>query len=177
MDDTHIKIDEAHSRLINSLVCSQKPTRILEFGFGSGSVTDAILEALKFNGSPSFYTVVDNWADWGGKMPWTARLFENKVAFCNGDESAFVRKVVAEYDFIVCDADHQKTHENWQLIFDNLLAQGGIVVFHDVTNGEFPNLEMILTEVRNCACMHVLFNKNSRTDERCDRGLLVVFKS
>lgn len=174
-----VSIDQAHLKLIHGLVCAQKPCRILEFGFGTGATTNCILDALRFNGTKlefSAYTVVDNWIDWGGKMPLRAKL-TNGIYFCEEDESKFVREDAGRvYDFIVCDADHQKTHENWRLIYDNLLAPDGVVVFHDVTNRDFPNLWMIVTEVRHRDLPHVLFNKCSLEDENCDRGLLVVFK-
>jgi len=169
-------IDEVHRKLIKALVMCHKPARILEFGYGMGAVTSAIIDAVAFNEMTADYTIVDNWVDFGGKMPWTAKLVLNKVKFCEEDESNFVRSTKETYDFIVCDADHQKTHENWKLIFVNLLAEGGIVVFHDVCNDAFPNLRMIVGECMAAGCRYVLFNKNSKPDERCERGLLVIFK-
>ncbi len=170
-------IDEAHIMLICGLVYSQKPTRILEFGYGTGVTTDAILEACRFNQIKPDYTVVDNWVDWGGRMPWQAKLLADKVTFWEQDESEFVREDAGKYDFIVCDADHTRTQENWVPIYDRLLDEGGIVVFHDVTNPDFSNLYQIVIQVKNAVLEHALFNKNSRADEQCDRGLLVVFKS
>lgn len=173
----HIAVDEAHCALIAGLVCAQKPARVLEFGFGTGRVTDYILDSAHFNQMTLDYTIVDNWVDFGGRMPWTTKLVLDKVKFVEQDESNFVRECRETYDFIVCDADHQKTHDNWRLIYEHLLAPGGIVAFHDVTNNDFPNLRNILTHVIHYQWRYAFFDKNSKDGERCQRGLLVLFKS
>jgi hypothetical protein len=46
-----------------------------------------------------------------------------------------------------------------------------------VTNSElFPNLISIYSDAVRRDLHHMLFNYNSRPDERCDRGMLVLFK-
>ena len=51
---------------------------------GSGVSVDAILAALKHNGKPFSYTVVDNWAEFpGGRMPLVvAEKYGRYRAFC-----------------------------------------------------------------------------------------------
>jgi len=58
-----------------------------------------------------------------------------------------------------------------------MLSPEGILIYHDVTNSKvFPNLLQIYNETIRNNYHHMLFNYNSKEEERCDRGLLVIFK-
>jgi predicted O-methyltransferase YrrM len=80
------------------------------------------------------------------------------------------------FDFIMSDADHFRTQEWFAHVYANLLNSGGILIYHDVTNPQFPNLMRIYEDCVRNGHHHVLLNANSRKEERCDRGLLVIFK-
>jgi predicted O-methyltransferase YrrM len=171
-------IDEAHCKLIYGLVVSQKPTSVLELGFGEGVSGAHISEALAFNDLPFDYTIVDNWYDWGGIMPDNLRQIYG-AHIVQSDEGAFIGKAVergAKWDFVLSDADHHNCEQWFWKLYTQLLNDGGIVALHDITNPGFPNLESILVMVRSLNYRHALFNKSSRREEECSRGLLIVFK-
>jgi hypothetical protein len=75
------------------------------------------------------------------------------------------------------DADHWNTQNWFDLVYSKILSRGGILLYHDVTNlALFPNLLQIFEDALRNSYHYVLFNRNSRPGERCDRGLLAVFK-
>lgn len=173
-----IAIDKAHCDLIYGLIVAQKPRSLLELGFGEGASGAHISEAIAYNNIGFDYTIVDNWHDWGGKMPENLPyLLGAKII--ESDEREFVEKSCTEgrkWDFILSDADHHNSDQWFWKLYTQLLNDGGIVVLHDVTNSGFPNLESIVKLIRAYNHRHALFNKSSRPDEECERGLLVVFK-
>lgn len=75
------------------------------------------------------------------------------------------------------DADHFNCHK-WIELTHSKLNNDGILVYHDITNPSFPNLMSIKmyydTVPHQFSSM--LFSKNSKQGERCDRGLLVLQK-
>jgi predicted O-methyltransferase YrrM len=172
-----IEIDEAHALLISGLIAAHKPRRVLEMGFGRGVATQAILQGLEFNEVPFAYDLVDNWTDFGRVKP---DITEVERFFCinfiTDDEKSFVHCEHVPYDFIMSDADHYHTHEWFDRVYTTMLAPGGILIYHDITNRDFPNLMSIYTHVYDSQIGHVLFNKSTRHSELCDRGLLVIFK-
>lgn len=170
-----VAIDDNHCSLIYSLIICQKPSRVLEFGFGFGASAGAVRQALEYNQIPFQYTIVDNWQENGGVMSDRALAMPN-TAFVQADESKFVANCQEQYDFIICDADHDRTQDNWLGIYENLLYPGGIVILHDVYNSSFPRLREMVQDCMERGLRHVVFNQSSRNDERCHRGLLVVFK-
>ncbi|SRR5258708_2257494 len=165
-----IAIDDAHCDLIYGLVRAFKPHSVLEFGYGTGKSALAIHRACTANDQPFRQVIVDNWVDWGGSPP--SDLLRNFVT--TADEEDFVRTTDQKFDFILCDADHQKTDKYWRRIYFHLLNRSGIVLFHDVTNPDYPNLQAIVDE--SVQLNQALFNMNSQPNERCDRGLLALFK-
>jgi predicted O-methyltransferase YrrM len=171
-------IDQNHANLVTSLVTCQKPLRILELGFGTGATTRAIIRGLAYNTLPVSFEVVDDWTDFGGKpSPETEKPDLKGVTFVTSTEEAFVKGCEQRYDFIFSDADHFRTQEWFGHVYDDLLNAGGILIYHDVTNTQlFPNLLQIYGEVNRKGYHHALFNKRSRPDEACERGLLVIFK-
>jgi predicted O-methyltransferase YrrM len=177
--DPIVKIDACHAALIGTLVRTHKPARILELGIGGGTSTNQILEAIAYNQYQPSYTLVDNWVDWGGVMPpEVEQRYGNSVELVTSDEKAFVASCEEQYDFIFSDADHRHANEWFGRVYDRLLAREGILIYHDINlyESDFPNLREIYHAVLDRQIHHVLLNKNSRDDERCDRGLLVIFK-
>ncbi len=172
-----VAIDTAHAHLLHGLVCARKPARVLEFGFGAGASAEAILRGLAFNQIDPEYTVVDNFCDWGGVMPAEAARFAGRVRFVEMSEQEFVGHCLQQYDFIMSDADHQHTHEWFGAVYDSLLAPGGVVVYHDVCNEDYPGLCGLPGECRRRGLSHVVFARSSVSGERCERGLLVIFKN
>jgi predicted O-methyltransferase YrrM len=172
LDD--ISIDVAHCDLIYGLVRSQKPRSILEIGYGSGRSSLRIRQAVNDNRGDCDYTIVDNWHDWNGSKPThTAEAFEFGATIVEMDEGQFVNSCRETFDFILIDADHSKSDQYCEKVYDDLLNKGGVLVYHDVTNTGWPNLSSIHAKLGTC---FPVFNKNSSPGERCDRGLLVIFK-
>ena len=182
-----VRMDVVHADLIGALVGAHKPASILELGFGSGIVTDAILRAL-YKGFPAIalptYRVVDNWQDWSTGKP-EAELREAygpypDIEFVTVEsERAFIAATltdpVTRYDFIVSDADHHHAHEWFYDVYERILTPGGILIYHDVSRG-YGGLASIVTECADQNLRHVVFNRNALPSEACDRGLLVIFK-
>jgi len=177
--DRVVAIDQCHAALIQALVLSQKPQDLLEIGVGSGASTDAILAALAQNGTRGSYTLVDNWQDFGGVIPANVRAkYEGRVKLVTAEERAFVGSCKDSFDFIFSDGDHLHTQEWFHRVYAELLRDDGILIYHDVTNvALFPNLLQIYRECIERRIPHYLFNRNSLEGERCDRGLLVMFKN
>ena len=176
--DQLVKIDENHAQLVQSLVTCHKPRQVLELGFGAGEATRAILAGLRYNQSDYAYTVVDNWFDFRGERPPVTREAPYAgINFVTSSERDFFSSCATSYDFIFSDADHVNT-QNWmEQVYTHFLSRGGILIYHDVTNTRiFPNLLRIYRDVVASNYHHILFDKNSRAGERCDRGLLVIFK-
>jgi predicted O-methyltransferase YrrM len=176
--DRLVAVDACHAALIQALVLSQKPQDLLEIGIGSGASTDAILAALAANGAHRSYTVVDNWLDFGGVLPESVRAkYAQRLRLVTADERDFVGACQERFDFIFSDGDHLHAHEWFERVYNDLLRDGGILIYHDVTNvAMFPNLLGIYHACIEQRIAHYLFNRNSLATERCDRGLLVIFK-
>jgi predicted O-methyltransferase YrrM len=175
--DQLVAVDHCHAALVFALVLSQKPQDLLEIGMGSGKSADAILEALAFNGRHRSYTLVDNWYDFSGQMPAAVReKYQSKVDLVTADEESFVANCRDRYDFIFSDGDHTRADQWFDRVYDGLLRENGILIYHDVANPMFPNLAKICEACVRRGIAHRVFDANSRPDERCDRGLLVIFK-
>jgi predicted O-methyltransferase YrrM len=171
-----VKIDQNHIELIYGLIISAKPSSILEFGLGTGRTTDRILSAIDYNGIPVRYSVVDNWAGFGGKIPEEAiRVYGSRASLVSQDEGEFIRTTQEHYDFIVCDADHLNSEKYFDETYSRLLNPDGILIYHDVVGAEFPNLHTIRHKASNLS--HVVFSQSTRPDEHCERGLIVIFKN
>jgi predicted O-methyltransferase YrrM len=169
-----IAIDQAHCDLIYGLIVSLKPRDVLEFGLGSGASATAIAKGLLFNDLKCSYTIVDNWHDWKGVEPgFHLEALEFPLPIIvNQDETEFCNTLEKDsYDFILSDADHANAEKNAGKLY-YALRSPGIMIFHDVCNPGWPNLRVLKGSYANS----VLFNKNSRDGEECDRGLLVVFR-
>jgi len=177
--DHLVKIDDNHASFVRALVMCHKPRHVLEFGFGAGEATRAILSGLQYNAQSFQYTLVDNWLDFGGVLPDAARaLAREGIDVITSNERDFVESSRSGYDFIFSDADHHHTQEWFEPVYSGMLARGGVLIYHDVTNSAgFPNLLRIYSDVLASGYHHVLLNRNSILGERCDRGLLAIFKN
>ena len=177
--DEIAKIDQAHADLLRGLIVSSKPKKILELGLGGGKSADSMLEGLAYNQQPFDYTLVDNWQDRGGIIPQIVRdRYEAHMKFVTSGEREFVFSCTEKYDFIMSDADHFNADQWFEYVYENLLEDNGILIYHDVNiiEQEFVNLINIYDKCQEYGIRHVLFNKNSLPTERCQRGLLVIFK-
>jgi len=176
-DDT-IKIDRAHADLLTGLVKSGKPKTVLELGIGGGQATDAILSGLEYNQQPYQYTLVDNWMDFDDIMPPIVKeTYGGRVNLVTSGEKEFVFSCNKKFDFIMSDADHHNTQNWFEYVYEELLNDDGILIYHDVTlTSQFPNLLQILHRCQEFNLKHKLFNKDSLPTEMCYRGLLVIFK-
>lgn len=176
-----VKIDEAHSELIRGLVIASKPVSILEMGVGGGQSTNAILSAIEFNQQAYNYTLVDNWLDFEGQCPReVVDLYGERMDIVTSDEKDFVFSTEEKFDFIMSDADHYQTDQWFEHVYDNLLNDGGILIYHDVNLVDpdaFKNLISIYDKCKEQKKSHMLFNKSTLPHERCQRGLLVIFKN
>lgn len=179
-EDEGVKIDQAHADLLRGLIVSHKPKTILEMGIGGGQGTDAMLSGLEYNQQAYEYTLVDNWMDFGYTQPTAvAERYGNLVNIVTSDERAYVFGCGKTFDFIMSDADHMRTDQWFEYVYSELVNPGGILVYHDVNlfdDDAFKNLISIYDKCKKIGINHKLFNANSRTDERCQRGLLVIFK-
>jgi predicted O-methyltransferase YrrM len=175
-----VKIDQAHADLLYGLIVSSKPKKVLELGVGGGKSADAILAAIQYNNNNCEFTIVDNWYDFGFKMP--NEVFDRYGKYANivsSSEKDFVFSCQEKFDFIFSDADHYATEQWFEYVYENLLYKGGILIYHDINLFEesFPNLRQILFDCQKLNLNYFLFNQNSLIGERCHRGLLVIFKN
>jgi predicted O-methyltransferase YrrM len=180
-----VMVDECHAELISSLIKVHKPRTVLELGVGSGFTSKKILDALDWNEVPAKYSLVDNWADWHGVIPEGVETLA-KHPMCTlyqASEIHFVFSTHEKYEFIFSDADHWNADKWFDYVYERLLVPGGILIYHDVCTvdppeGEltFPNLRNIYDRCVKLGIHHKLFNKSSKSGERCWRGLLVIFK-
>jgi predicted O-methyltransferase YrrM len=168
-------MDSNHIDLIGSLIKCSKPNSILEIGVGSGLVTKVIIDAVNYNQMLLNLTCVDNFLDWNGNTPPGFGTFRNIIKFIKQSEKEFIHSCNQQFDFIVSDADHHHTNEWIDRTF-SLLAKNGILIYHDVTNINFTNLYDIINYVKMNNIRYSLFNKSSLNTERCERGLLVIYK-
>lgn len=173
---SHVSIDLAHAALLQGVILSMKPARVLELGFGEGYTSRVISDALEWNGTGDL-TIVDNWCDWGGQRPNQSQVQSDRVAVVTADERDFVRSAPTDrYDILVSDADHQRSHF-WLSDHLRIVKPGGVLFFHDVGKGtDFRNLQGIPAMLRSFGIPHKLFESSTRADERCERGWLVAFK-
>ena len=171
-----IAIDDAHADLIYGLVCALKPDSVLELGYGEGRSCQAILCGLRANGNrdKARYVLVDDWTDWGGEHPQSD--LPDGITLVEQSEREFTYSCTESFDFIFSDADHQQAEQWFIHTYTVLLKPGGVLCYHDVVNPDFPNLREIVNECERLSLRYVLFDRNSIAGERCDRGLLVIFK-
>jgi predicted O-methyltransferase YrrM len=178
--DEVVKVDVAHAKLLTALTQANKPKSVLEIGIGGGQATDAILEGLEFNQQPFSYDIVDCWLDWNGVKPeGVDEKYSDKCNIITAYEKDFVFSTDKTYDFIMSDGDHQNADQWFEHVLDKLVNSDGILVYHDINLFDadaFQNLNKIYDRCQEYKLRYHLFNRNSREDERCQRGMLVIFK-
>jgi predicted O-methyltransferase YrrM len=170
-----VAMDRNHIHMIHALITCTKPSSVLEIGVGTGLVTNSIIDAFTYNQQPVNLTCVDNFLDWNGNTPIGFEQFQDTIKFIHANEKDFVQTHDLTYDFIISDADHHHTNE-WVDKTYNLLNSNGVLIYHDVTNKDFPNLYEIVQFAKNKNIRYSIFDKSTLVDERCDRGLLVIYK-
>jgi len=178
--DPVVKVDVAHATMLTALVQANKPKTVLEIGIGGGQGTDAILAGLEFNQQVFLYVLVDNWHDWHGVRPeGVTEKYGSMINIIDSAEKDFVFSTDKTFDFIMSDGDHHHADQWFEHVFAELVNPGGILIYHDINLFDadaFQNLNQIYRRCQEYGLRHHLFNRNSREDERCQRGLLVIFK-
>jgi len=170
-------IDKCHLYLIQGLLASYKPKRILELGVGTGNVSQVVLQTNTFNENNSELVCVDNWQDWKGELPRIAiELKKLGANIITQSEKEYVSQSESErFDFIISDGAHGASDQWCGKLYD-MLNPNGVLIAHDVTNKDFPNLQKYKLEADARKYNSFVVNKSTRKDERCHRGLLVVCK-
>jgi predicted O-methyltransferase YrrM len=183
-----VAVDDCHLDLVYGLIRSHKPDNVLEMGVGSGKTTVVLIKALKKNENLKKLTLVDNWIDWKGNKPTHIQELEEYIDIVESDEKEFLFSCNKSFDFIFSDADHWNTDKWFDYVYDRILSNNGILIYHDVSREEifrkhnkteirFSNLENILIKCKQRGISHVHLDKCSTPEERCYRGFLVIFKS
>lgn len=167
-----ISIDYNHIQLIYALLISHKPKNVLEIGIGSARTTLRIIDAFKYNNIEIDIDCVDNFFDWKGQIPEHIKHIKD-INLIVSDEYNFIDTCKKRYDFIISDADHENT-DKWVEQTIKLLNPNGILIYHDITNPSYQNLNNIIEYVKNNNYQYMIFNKNSKSHERCDRGLIII---
>jgi spermidine synthase len=171
-------IDTAHVLFLAGLVASHKPNRVLELGIGSAYLSKVILSTLEANGMGSLMSV-DNFFDWNGSKPSHIQELEERSPSWRvvvEDETEFVKNAQKEeFDFVVSDGDHTRGYQNAVDVF-RICQPGGFMVFHDTRSELFRLLARLPKQVSNLGFSSFHFTRQTRSDERTDRGLLVVCK-
>jgi predicted O-methyltransferase YrrM len=160
-----IEIDENHRSFICSLIRCTKPFMVLELGYGSGLTTKTICYALQKNKRGNL-VVVDNFLDWEFNKPDHFKV--DGFKFEQLDEKEYLESTKDHFDIIICDADHNNTHNHIDYLLA-ILNRDGYLIFHDVTNPMFPNLKSIIDKLPN----GFLFCSSSLESEQCERGLYI----
>ena len=168
-----VSVDACHGLTIFGAAVSAKPENLLELGVGGAFVTNLLLDAILFNGQGSL-TCVDSLHD-----DFPPNLFDSirdrgANVIAPMQEKEFVFGVEENtYDFLMSDADHNHAGEWTDQIF-KIMKPNAIMFFHDVTNPGYPNLLNYQQRAQELGKPFYLFNTDSRTDERCWRGLLMI---
>jgi predicted O-methyltransferase YrrM len=169
-----VAIDVAHNLFLIGALVARKPERVLELGIGSAYVTRSLLAGLRYNRRGTL-TAVDNFLDWKGvEPPYVADLRAagaEVIAPMTEKEFVFAAPTDA-YDFLVSDADHSRSG-TWVDEHLRIVRDDGFMFFHD-TNHEtkYKSLRLIEKRIRELGLPYYHFTRNSRPDERCDRGWL-----
>ena len=171
----HVEIDLVHNCFIFGAVLSSKPINALELGIGKGYATRAILYALKYNRRGKL-TSIDNWHDWDGKEPEHIQQLRDlgvKI-IAPIDEGEFVRtQPDNSYDFLLSDGSHRHAGEWAEDIF-RIVKANGIMFFHDVNIEKYHSLKRYIELSKKRGLSRFIFSENSRDDETCNNGLLMV---
>jgi len=175
-DWSSVAIDKAHACLLYGVVTSSKPIKVLEIGVGSGFVTRTILHGLDYNCVGNL-TCVDSFHDWGGKEPSHIQdLKSSGVTLINSTEDSFVHSCQDKFDLIISDGDHRRGGLWADKVYD-LLEPDGILFAHDVLMDRYPTLRNYISIAKQREYSYRVFSENTRKEEMCDRGWLMVIKN
>lgn len=171
-----VAMDQNHAEFIYGCLVAKKPEKILEMGVGVGFVTKYLIKGIKYNQFGELICV-DNWLDTGGQQPnFFKELLPDITTFELASEGDFVSASANDtYDLSVYDADHFATDQRIDDIL-RITNHEGFLFFHDIMTQDFSNLYKIVERVRELGMPNYIFDKSTRTDERCERGLLFVIK-
>jgi predicted O-methyltransferase YrrM len=181
-------IDVAHAMVLFGVILAQKPKNILELGIGTGVASETILNAIKYNSMKCQYDAVDfcmqfsettkryeyqgHWAY--PTHEYIEKLRKENVNLIGLDERVFVENCESnKYDLIISDADHERAGEWADHIF-RICKPNGIIFMHDIAGTWHPSLQKYMEYINNHSIPHYLFEKNSRGDEICQRGWLMI---
>ena len=172
-----VAVDKSHTMLLYGVILSHKPKTILEIGIGSGVVTKTIQYAINYNQMGKL-TSVDSWHDWQGKEPdHIPQLREMGVNIISPiPEQEFVNSCNEKFDIIVVDGDHQRGGL-WADKVLSLLNGGGFLFAHDVDLPQYKTLKNYITLSNQNNYFNHTFKENSREDEWCHRGWLMINKT
>jgi ubiquinone/menaquinone biosynthesis C-methylase UbiE len=174
-DKNPVAIDLAHNFFIIGSVLAKKPQNVLELGMGSGYLTSSLIHALQYNKAGKL-TTVDSWYDSNGREPPVVKDFRKSGVniVCQAEEQFVKQASTDEYDFLISDADHMRSHE-WLDQHVRIVKPDGIMFFHDTNNPEiFPGLATLEGQIIERRLPYIHFKQDSRPGERCSRGLLFV---
>jgi len=181
-------IDVAHAMLLFGIILSQKPKNILELGIGTGVASETILNAIKYNSIKCQYDAVDFCMQYSEKTKsylyhgswaypteeYIEKLKKENVNLIGLDEKIFVENCQSDkYDLIISDADHNRAGEWAEHIF-RICKHDGIILMHDIAGDWYPSLQKYIEYIKNNSIPYFLFEKNSRQEERCQRGWLMI---
>lgn len=167
-------MDLNHAMLIYSLILSSKPEKIFEFGIGTGLISRLILKAIEYN-SMGKLTCIENLQDWPEyNITSLKKNIELGINVIHSSEEDFVKNCNEnECDFLVSDADHINSHL-WIDKVCKFVKNNGFMVFHDVAYPAYPNLYKNIEYCQANKLPYFVFCKESKTGEKCSRGLLVT---
>jgi len=170
-------VDVPHGIIILGALISSKPEKILEIGIGTGFITNLLLDGVSYNQTGQV-TSVDNFHDLGGNLP--NKVFEDLKQrrsiniIAPMQERDFVMSTKEnEFDFLVSDGDHNHAGEWVEDIF-RIMKPDSFMFFHDTNNPGYPGLKNYKTLADKHNKPNFLFSKSSRSDEDCERGILMV---
>jgi len=125
--------------LIHALVINNQPDTVIETGTCTGYTTNAIADALEYNGHGRVYTFELNEV-WMKIAQETARVFDLSpyIKFITGDIHKTFSKTLEKIDnidFVYHDIDPKEDYLWEQKLMENKIPSGGMVIAHDT----YPN--------------------------------------
>lgn len=150
-------VDEAVVDLLYSLTRLARPKVAVEIGTAKGNAAIAIGQALKDNGGGILYTIdpedqhlVHIAIRKSGLKKWIKYLVDYSY-------NVIPKLGLAKFDFVFIDGDHQYEHvlRDFNLVRD-LVAPGGIIVFHDVNLKRFDGPRRVVEQIRKESDFDVL---------------------
>jgi len=178
-DPQESAMDSCHYLQIVGSLLAKKPESVLEVGIGTAQLTVGLVMGLLFNQKGTL-TCVDNWSEWQGVEPSEIAALRTSGVHVVApvEERDFLIGCASDsFDFVVSDGDHRNSG-TWVDEYFRITRPDGFIYFHDSNNiGMFPGIARIRQRVQCLGLPHYHFMQNSRKDERCERGLLLVINT